>query len=63
MLASKAPYSASLGMQNSQSSGTAYHSSQPPKAHGVSKSVDGVAFTSPTESEFSDAHDGLDSVR
>ncbi|KAJ9244346.1 hypothetical protein DTO169E5_1951 [Paecilomyces variotii] len=63
MLASKAAFSASLGMPTSQASGTAYHSSQPLKAHGASKSVDGVAFTSPTESEFSDAHDGLDSVR
>lgn len=62
MLASKAPYATPLGVPPSQTPTTSYHTG-PQKSAVFPNSQDGALFTSPTESEFSGGHDGLDAVR
>ncbi len=64
MLASKAPYPSSMGMSSSQSTSAAQYSA------GLSNhrtpvvgTTHSAPFASPTESEFSEAFDGPDSVR
>ncbi|KAJ5573661.1 Protein kinase byr2 [Penicillium hispanicum] len=62
MLASKLQYSAPLGVPGSQPSTITYHpNSQRPST--ATKVQDGVGFTSPTKSEFSDGQDELATVR
>lgn len=61
MLASK-PYPTTFGVPSMQSTAATYSSSSPKKVAMASNPREGV-FTSPTESEFSDLHDGPDSVR
>lgn len=62
MLASKPPYSASLGMQASQTPTPSFSMGPSQKSATGPKSQEGALFTSPTESEFS-AQDGLEVVR
>ncbi|CEJ60516.1 MAP kinase kinase kinase Ste11 [Penicillium brasilianum] len=62
MLASKPQYSAPLGVSNSQNSASAYHAnSQRPAT--ATKVQDGVGYSSPTKSEFSEGQDELSAVR
>ncbi|KAJ5381299.1 Protein kinase byr2 [Penicillium cataractarum] len=62
MLASKPQYSAPLGASNSQNSASAYHTnSQRPAT--ATKVQDGVGYSSPTKSEFSEGQDELSAVR
>lgn len=58
----KATYSSPLGMSTSQTPTTSYHSGPSQKAI-FTTHQDGMSFTSPTESEFSEAQDGLEAVR
>ncbi|KAF3396148.1 Protein kinase byr2 [Penicillium rolfsii] len=60
MLASKPQYAAPLGVSNSQNSATAYHIQRPMTATKVSE---GMGFSSPTKSEFSEGQDELSAVR
>ncbi|OQD74360.1 hypothetical protein PENDEC_c011G02066 [Penicillium decumbens] len=61
MLAAK-QYSAPLGISGSQTPATAYHTgSQRPAT--ATKAQDGVGFSSPTKSEFSEGQDELAAVR
>lgn len=61
MLASK-PYPSTLGVPSMHTATATYSSSSPKKVAMASNPREGV-FTSPTESEFSEVHDGPDSVR
>ncbi|PKY05434.1 MAP kinase [Aspergillus campestris IBT 28561] len=62
MLTSKPPYTP-LAMPPTQTPTTSYHLGPAQKSAIFGKSQDGMAFMSPTESEFSDVHDGLQAVR
>lgn len=62
MLASKPAFSASLGMQASQTPTPNFNMGPSQKSATAPKSQDGGLFASPTESEFS-AKDGLEVVR
>src|SRR5215469_3013722 len=63
MLASKPPCSASLGLPASQATVSSYNPGSSHKTTHAASSNDVGPFTSPTESEFSDAHEGLEAVR
>lgn len=63
MLASKPPFTGSLGMQASQTPTPPYSMGSSQKPAAGPKVQEGALFTSPTESEFSDAQDGLEAVR
>ena len=62
MLASKTPYSTSLGVPTPQTSAPSYHVGSQ-RAAAAANSQDAASFTSPKDSEFIDAKDGMDSVR
>lgn len=62
MLTSKPPYTP-LAMPPTQTPTTSYHLGPAQKSAIFGKSQDGTGFMSPTESEFSDVHDGLQAVR
>ncbi|OXV12033.1 hypothetical protein Egran_00206 [Elaphomyces granulatus] len=63
MLASKAPYSASLGLPTPQQPSSSFHPGSSQRSITTGSVLEGGPFTSPTESEFSDGHDGLESIR
>ena len=64
MLASKSPYSATIGNASHSSLRNFSESSQRTQhATTTSSALQDGLFTSPTESEFSDVYDGLDTVR
>lgn len=63
MLASKPPFSASLGMQASQTPTPSYSTGSSHKSASGTKPQEGALFTSPTESEFPEGQDGLEAVR
>ena len=62
MLASKTPYSTSLGMSTPQTSAPSYHIASQRSAT-TANSQDATSFTNPKDSEFRDTKDGMDSVR
>ncbi|KAL1968989.1 hypothetical protein VTN77DRAFT_823 [Rasamsonia byssochlamydoides] len=63
ILAAKTYSNPSLGVPTTQTPSSSYHSGSSHKATTAASSSDGRAFTSPTQSEFSDGNDGLESVR
>ena len=62
MLASKA-YAAPVNLPAPQASAPSYHTGSSQKLPVGAKPQDGVLFTSPTESEFSDPQGGLEAIR
>lgn len=60
MLASKPQYATPLGVSNSQNSATTYHVQRPMTA---TKVPEGMGYSSPTKSEFSEGQDELSAVR
>ncbi|KAE8145958.1 kinase-like domain-containing protein [Aspergillus avenaceus] len=59
----KTTYSSPLGMSTSQTPTTSYHTGPSQKSAVFTNHQDGMSFTSPTESEFSELQDGLEAVR